>query len=87
VNDQDIVAEMPRNVAVFALALPQSVELLTALVHDPDLPYRVRRGAATILLPHLRAERDRLLQERILAQQASPVRIREREEDYKIGWI
>ena len=89
-NDQDIAPEMPRNIAVFALPLLQSVRLLTALVHDPDLPYRIRRGAAVILLPHLRAERDRLLQERILAQQAQdlapPVRIREREEDYKIGW-
>jgi hypothetical protein len=89
-SDQDIAAEMPRNIAVFALPLPQSVRLLTALVHDPDLPYRVRQGAAMILLPHLRAERDRLLQERILAQQAQdlapPVRIREREEDYEIGW-
>jgi hypothetical protein len=70
---------VPRNIAVFALPLSQSVRLLTALVHDPDLPYRVRQGAATILLPHLRAERDRLLQERILAQQAQdlapPVRI------------
>jgi hypothetical protein len=58
-SDQDIAAEMPRNIAVFALPLPQSVRLLTALVHDPDLPYRVRQGAAMILLPHLRAERDR----------------------------
>jgi hypothetical protein len=75
---------------IFAPSVSQSIALLSATVHDPDLPYRIRRGAALILLPHLRAERDRLLQERILAQQAQdlapPVRIREREEDYKIGW-
>jgi hypothetical protein len=90
-SDQDIAAEVPRNIAVFALPLPQSVRLLSALVHDPDLPYRVRQGAALILLPHLRAERDRLLQERILAQQAqdpSPTgpHLRCSEEDYEIGW-
>ena len=68
---------------VFALSVPQSVQMLSAVVHDTSLPYRVRRGAALILLPHLR------LQERILAQPAQdlapPVRIREREEDYEIG--
>jgi hypothetical protein len=69
-SDQDIVTEAPRNIAVFTLSVAQSVRLLTALVHDPDLPYRTREGAARLLLPHLRAERDRLLQERILAQQA-----------------
>jgi hypothetical protein len=85
-SNQDIMAE----VAVFTLPLPQSVALLSATVHNTGQPYRVREGAALILLPHLRAERDRLLQQRILAQQAQglapPVRIREREEDYEIGW-
>jgi hypothetical protein len=83
-GDLIIVAEMPRNVAVFALALPQSVELLTALVHDPDLPYRVRQGAALILLPHLRAERDRLLRERAMAR-TGMLRVREHEREV-IGW-
>jgi hypothetical protein len=68
-SDQAIVVEVPRNIAVFALPLSQSVKVLSALVHNPALPYKVRQGAAMILLPHLRAERDRL-QERILAQQA-----------------
>lgn len=75
---------------VFAPRVSQSIALLSATVHNTDLPYRVRRGAAMILLPHLRAERDRLLQERILAQQAQdlapPVRIREHEEGHEIGW-
>jgi hypothetical protein len=67
-NDQDIAVEVAGNIAVFTLPLPQSVRLLKALAHDRDLPYRVRAGAARILLPHLRIERDRLLQERILAR-------------------
>jgi hypothetical protein len=78
-SDQDI--------AVFALPLPQSVRLLKALVHDSDLPYRVRAGAALILLPHLRAERDRLLQERILARAGAGLHPRCSEEDFdEIGW-
>lgn len=68
---QDIVTEMPRNAAVFTLSVSQSIALLSATVHNTGLPYRVRRGAALILLPHLRAERDALLQERILAQLAA----------------
>lgn len=80
-NDQNIVTEAPQNVtAVFVLPLAQSIELLTALVHDPGLPYRVRQGTALLLLPHLRIEHARLL-----AQQGRGP-IREREEDYKIGW-
>lgn len=83
-NDQDITAEMPRNVAVFALPLAQSVRVLTALVHDPGLPYRVRQGAANILLPHLRLERDRLLRERACARTGT---LREREYEREvIGW-
>jgi hypothetical protein len=76
------------NDPVFAPCVQRSVKLLSGLVHDSSLPYRVRRGAALILLPHLRLERERLLQERILAQQAQdlapPVRIRER--GAVIGW-
>ena len=83
-SDQDIAAEVPRNIAVFALPLPQSVRLLTALVHDPGLPDRVRQGAAMILLPHLRLERDRLLRERAMARTGTlPEREHERE---VIGW-
>ena len=57
-SDQDIAAEVPRNIAVFALPLPQSVRLLTALVHDTSLPDKVRQGAARLLIPHLQVERD-----------------------------
>ena len=86
-QNQNVAADHMSDPAVFTPCVSQSVALLTALVHDPDLPYKIRQGAAMILLPHLRAERDRLLQERILAQDlAPPVRIREREEGYEIGW-
>ena len=83
-NDQDIAAEMPRNIAVFALSVAQSVRLLTEMVHDPDLPYRTREGAARLLLPHLRLERDRLLRERAMARTGT---LREREHEREvIGW-
>ena len=83
-SDQDIAAEVPRNIAVFALPVPQSVRLLTALVHDPDLPDKVRRGAARLLIPHLQLERDRLLRERAMARTGT---LREREHEREvIGW-
>ena len=66
-SDQDIAAEMPRNIAVFALPLPQSVRLLSALVHDTSLPDKVRRGAARLLIPHLQVELARLREERACA--------------------
>ena len=59
-SDQDIAAEVPRNIAVFALPVPQSVKLLSALVHDTSLPDKVRRGAARLLIPHLQVELARL---------------------------
>ena len=49
---------------VFAPSVSQSIALLSATVHNTGLPYRVRQVAALILLLHLRAERDQLLQER-----------------------
>lgn len=83
-NDQDIVAEVPGNIAVFALPLPQSVRLLTALVHDTSLPDKVRQGAARLLIPHLQLERDRLLRERAMARTGT---LREREHEREvIGW-
>ena len=59
-NDQDIVAEVPENIAVFALPLPQSVQMLSAVVHDTSLPDKVRQGAARLLIPHLQVELARL---------------------------
>ena len=78
-SDQDIVTE-----PVFTLPVPQSVRLLTALVHNTALPYRVRQGAALLLLPHLQLERDRLLRERAFARTGT---LREREHEREvIGW-
>jgi hypothetical protein len=69
---------------VFAPRVSQSIALLSATVHNTGLPYRVRRGAALILLPHLRAERDRLLRERACARTGT---LREREDEREIiGW-
>ena len=83
-NDQDIVAEVPGNIAVFALSLPQSVRLLTALVDDTSLPDKVRQGAARLLIPHLQLERDRLLRERAMARTGA---LRECEHEHEvIGW-
>ena len=82
-SDQDIAAEVPRNIAVFALPLPQSVRLLTALVHDTSLPDKVRRGAARLPIPHLQVELARL-RERAMARTG---KLREREHDHEvIGW-
>ena len=44
-SDQDIVAEVTQNQnVVFALSAPQSVRLLSALVHDTSLPIESDRG-------------------------------------------
>ena len=47
-SDQDSVTEVPRNIAVFAPPVPQSIRLLTAVVHDTNLPDKVRQGAAQV---------------------------------------
>ena len=44
---------------LFAPRVPQSVRLLTGLVHDTSLPDKVRQGAARLLIPHLQLERER----------------------------
>ena len=84
-NDQDIAAEVPGNIAVFALPLPQSVRLLTALVHDTSLPDKVRQGAARLLIPHLQLERDRLLREERACARTGTLRECEHEREV-IGW-
>jgi hypothetical protein len=72
------------NDPVFALSVSQSIALLSATVHNTDLPYRVRQGAARLLIPHLRLERDRLLRERAMARTGT---LREREHEREvIGW-
>ena len=75
-SDQDIVTEVPRNIAVFAPRVPQSVRLLSALVHDTSLPYRVRQGAARILIPHLQVQLARLREEQTGARQTQAIRDR-----------
>ena len=70
--------------AVFALPLPQSVALLTGLVHDTSLPNKVRQGAARLLIPHLQVELARLREERACARTGT---LREREHEREvIGW-
>ena len=70
--------------AVFTPCVSQSVRLLTALVYDTSLPKKVRQGAARLLIPHLRLERDRLLWERVMARTGT---LREREHEREvIGW-
>ena len=67
------------------LRVPQSVRLLTALVHDTSLPDKIRQGAARLLIPsHLQLERDRLLRERAMARTGT-LRKCEHEREV-IGW-
>jgi hypothetical protein len=72
-----------QNVA-FAPSVPQSVQMLSAVVHDKTQPDETRRKAARLLIPHLRLERDRLLWERVMARTGT---LREREHEREvIGW-
>ena len=72
-----------QNVA-FAPSVPQSVQMLSAVVHDKTQPDETRRKAARLLIPHLRLERDRLLRERAMARTGT---LRECEHEREvIGW-
>ena len=72
-----------QNVA-FAPSVPQSVQMLSAVVHDKTQPDETRRKAARLLIPHLRLERDRLLWERVMARTGT---LRERKHEREvIGW-
>ena len=62
------------NDPVFAPRVPQSVRLLSGLVHDTSLPYKVRQGAARLLIPHLQAELARLGEERGLCPDRNAAR-------------
>jgi hypothetical protein len=84
VSDQDIAAEVPRNIAVFALPLPQSVQMLSAVVHDKTQLDEIRRKTARLLIPHLQVELARLREERACARTGT---LRECEHEREvIGW-
>jgi hypothetical protein len=67
-QNQSAAADHMNDPAVFTPCVAQSVRLLTGLVHDTNLPDKVRQGAARLLIPHLQLERDRLLRERAMAR-------------------
>ena len=72
-----------QNVA-FAPSVPQSVQMLSAVVHDKTQPDETRRKAARLLIPHLRVELARLREERVCARTGW---LREREHEHEvIGW-
>ena len=77
-QNQNVAADHMSGPAVFA---PSA---LSAVVHDKTQPDETRRKAARLLIPHLRAERDRLLRERAMARTGT---LREREHEREvIGW-
>jgi hypothetical protein len=67
---------------IFAPSVPQSVQMLSAVVHDKTQLDEIRRKAARLLIPHLQVELARLREER-----ARTGTLREREHEREvIGW-
>ena len=73
-----------QNVA-FAPSVPQSVQMLSAVVHDKTQPDETRRKAARLLIPHLQVELARLREERACARTGTLRGGREHEHEV-IGW-